>query len=184
MLRDFIVSALSKVCEGFVMKKSDAIQWKTGCWILVGSFTAASAWFSWSMHQLFTHLAQPGSSGLMCGNSVTDPLGLILSLAPFSFAGVAGFVFLRSRRAAGWLPVLASAGLTLICTVALLIFGFRFFRDSLPGLYLYEIVWWLKPIEIARIFVIFTLFFIYEFLRQRFSKRDARNGACIQQRSI
>ena len=114
------------------MTKSQTIQWKTACWIAVGGFTAASAWFGWSMHQLFSQSAQPGSLGLMCGNSVTDPLGAILSFGtPISLAGVVGFVFLSHRGVGSRWSVVSAAVLTVVCTVALLVFGFRFFSRCL-----------------------------------------------------
>lgn len=126
------------------MTKSQAIQWKTACWIAVGGFTAASAGFGWWMHQLFAEAARPGSLG-MCANCVTDPLGAILSSGtPISIVGFAGFVCLLRRGVAGWSPVVISLVLTLGCTIGLLVFGFRFFRD-LDGAQLSEIVWWLRP---------------------------------------
>ena len=59
------------------MTKSQAILWKMTFWMPVGGFVAASVWFGWDMHQLFT---RPAQAGLMCGNTVTDPLGALLSM--------------------------------------------------------------------------------------------------------
>ena len=128
------------------MTKSQAIQWKTACWIAVGGFTAASAWFGWGMHQMIAESTRPGSMGLMCGNSVTDPLGIILSFGtPVSVAGVVGFAGLAHRGLASRWSVASTGLLALGCTASLLMFGLRFFRESLPGFHLSEIVWWLKP---------------------------------------
>jgi len=128
-----------------VTKAQVIILWKTACWIAVGGFTAASAWYGWGMHQFFAEAARPGS-GLMCGNSVTDPLGAILSFGtPVGLAGLAGFAGLAHRGLAGRWSVVGAAVLALGCTAGLLTFGFRFFRDSLPGFHLSESVWWLKP---------------------------------------
>ena len=92
------------------MTKSQTIQWKTACWIAVGGFAAASAWFGWGMHQMFVEAARPGSVGLMCGNSVTDPLGAILSFGtPVSVAGVAGLAGLAHRGLAGRRSVVSAA---------------------------------------------------------------------------
>jgi len=131
------------------MTKSQTIQWKTACWIAVGGFTAASTWFGWNVHQLFSPSAPPGSIGLICGNTVTDPLGAILSSGtPISLAGVAGFVFLSHRGVGSRWSVASAAVLTVACTAALLVFGIRFFRDALPGFELSQIVWWLRPFGI------------------------------------
>ena len=95
---------------------------------------------------MFVEAARPGSVGLMCGNSVTDPLGAILSFGtPVSVAGVAGLAGLAHRGLAGRRSVVSAAVLALGCTAGLMVFGIRFFRDSLPGFHLSEIVWWLKP---------------------------------------
>ena len=119
------------------MTKSQAIQWKTAFWIAVGGFTVASAWFGWGMHQMFAEAARPGAMGLMCGNSVTNPLGAILSLGtPVGVAAVVGFAGLAHRGLARWWSVVSAALLALGCTAGLLVFGIRFFEDSLPGIHL------------------------------------------------
>jgi len=98
---------------------------------------------------MFGETTRSGSMGLMCGNSVTDPLGAILSFGtPFSIAGVVGFTGLAYRGLASRWSVVSAAVLALGCTAGLLVFGMCFFRDSLPGFHLSEIVWWLKPFGI------------------------------------
>ena len=117
---------------------------KTACWLAVGGFAATSAFFAWSMHLFFAEAARPGS--LMCGNSVTDPLEAILSIGtPISVGGVWGFACLARERVVSWKSVFVAGLLTFCCTAGLLVFGFRFYRDALPGFHLSEIVWWLKP---------------------------------------
>jgi hypothetical protein len=128
------------------MSKSRAIQLKTICWIAVTGFTASSAWFGWGMHQMSGESAQPDSLGLMCGSSVTNLLGVILSIgAPAGLAALVGFAVLWHRGFANQWSVASAALLAVGCTATLLVFGIRFFRDALPGFYLSDIVWWLKP---------------------------------------
>lgn len=135
------------------MTKSQAIQWKTACWIVVGGFALLSVAFGVIMGRLVYLQHHPelwprDSFGgpLWCGNSVTDPLGAMLGIGtPISLAGVVGFAVLAYRGHASRTSVISAAVLGLGCTVGLLVFGFRFFRDDLDGAQLSEIVWWLKP---------------------------------------
>jgi hypothetical protein len=131
----------------FYMTKSQATRWKAACWIAVGGFTASSAWFGWGIHQMFTESARHDSMGLMCGNSVTDPLGAILGIGtPAGLVAVVAFAVLSHRGFASRWSVASAALLAFGSAAALLVFGIRFFRDALPGFYLSDIVWWLKPL--------------------------------------
>jgi hypothetical protein len=136
-----------------IMIKSQAIQWKATCWIVVGGFAVLSAAFGVLIGRLFYVEHHPelwprGSFGgpLGCANSVTDPLGAMLGIGtPISLAGVVGFAVLAYRGYATRTSAISAAVLALGCTVALLVFGFRFFRNDLGDMHLSEIVWWLKP---------------------------------------
>src|SRR5260370_31652973 len=128
------------------MSKSQAFQWRAACWVAVTGFVALAAWFGWGMHQLFAAAARPGSMGLMCGNSVTDPLAAILSLGtPVSLVAASGLLVLSWRGSAGRWSAASAAVLAVVCTSWLVAFGINFFRDALPGFHLSDVVWWLKP---------------------------------------
>jgi hypothetical protein len=110
----------------------------------VGGFTVASARFGWGMQEIFAQAAKPGL--LMCANSVTDPLSAILGLGtPIAVSGVVCLACLAHPSFASRASVASAAVLALGCTAALLHFGFRFFREALPGFHLSQIVWWLRP---------------------------------------
>jgi hypothetical protein len=129
------------------MTKSEVIQLRTICWITVTGFTALSAWFAWGTHQMFAQSAQSRELSLICGNSVTDPLGAILSFGtPVVFSAVAGLAVLSRRGFASRWSVACAALLPLGCAAALVVFGIRLFREALPGFHLSDIVWWLKPL--------------------------------------
>jgi hypothetical protein len=139
-----------------IVTKSEVIQWKAACWIVVGGFSLLSAAFIVIMGRLLyiqhrPELWSPDSFGgpLWCGNSVTDPLELMLGFgAPVSLAGVAGLAVLAYRGQANRSLVASAAGLALACIVGLLVFGFKYFRHDLGGAHLSEIVWWLRPFGI------------------------------------
>jgi hypothetical protein len=124
------------------MSKSHLILLKTACWVVVGGFVLGSV----AMHRLFVEAARP-DSGIWCGNSVTDPLGALLSFGtPLSVVAVVPLgVLWRRGLAAAWSVVPASL-LVLVCTASLLVVGIRFFRDFLPGFHLSDIVWWMSPV--------------------------------------
>ncbi len=124
------------------MSKSQVILFKAVCWLVVSGFALASA----GMHRLFMEAARP-DSGIWCGNSVTDPLAVLLSFGtPFSVAAIVPLGILwRRGLAAGW-SVIPGALLVIGCTTSLLVAGIRFFRDALPGFYLSDIVWWMRPV--------------------------------------
>jgi len=123
------------------MKRHEVIFSKAICWILVGGFSIGCLWFGWGMHSLLS-----ANTILMCGNSVTIPLGAMLDLGtPVGIAGVLGLAFLAHRGLASRWSILSSSVLVLAGTAGLLAFGFRFFHDYLPACRLSEIVWWLKP---------------------------------------
>jgi len=124
------------------MSKSKAMFLQSVCWLVVGGFALATA----QMHRLFAEAARP-DSGIWCGNSVTDPFSCLLSFGtPVGVAAVVALGILwRRRLAAGWSFEPASL-IVLVCTTSLLVAGIRFFRDSLPGFHLSDIVWWMKPV--------------------------------------
>lgn len=129
------------------LTRSERIVLKTLCWSIVIGFTALTGLFGLGIHHLFAESAKPSSLG-WCGNSVTDPLGAILSFGtPLSIAAVIPLgVLWRRGMARGW-SVATAAALALICTITLVIFGVHFFRDSLAGVdHLSNNVWWLRPI--------------------------------------
>ncbi len=129
------------------MTASRVIVLKIVSWLVVISFVVASGVFGVWTYQLFTEPVPPGSLGLWCGNTVTEPLGDILSFgSPIGFTGVVPLAILwRRGLATGWSFTSASL-LIFVCTIALLVFGIWLFRDVLPGLYLSDIVWWLRPV--------------------------------------
>jgi hypothetical protein len=147
------VAQLGSVGPLNTMIKSQAIQWKATCWIVVGGLALLSVSFGIYMGRLFYLEHHPelwprDSFGgpLWCGNTVTDPLGAMLSIGtPIGLAGVVGLVVLAYRGYASRTSAISAAGLALGCTTGLLVFGFRFFRHNLGGMHLSEIVWWLKP---------------------------------------
>ena len=125
------------------MSKSRVILLKMACWLVIGGFAVAGV----RMHRLLLEAARP-DPGIWCGNTVINPLGVILSIG--SPLGVVAVVLLgmlwRRGLAAGW-PVMLAALLILVGTTSLLVYGIRFCRDSLPGeLYLSDIVWWMGPV--------------------------------------
>jgi len=81
---------------------------------------------------------------LICGNSVTDPLGAILSLGtPVSLLAVSGLGALSWLGFASRWSVVTAAVFAVGCTVALVAFGHSFFQHALPGFPLSHIVWWM-----------------------------------------
>ena len=85
----------------------------------------------------------------MCGNSVTDPLGAILSLGtPVSLVAVSGLVVLSWHGFASRWSVVSAAVLAVGCTAGLVAFGRSFFQNALPGFHLSDTVWWLRPFGI------------------------------------
>jgi hypothetical protein len=67
--------------------------------------------------------------------------------APLHSAAVVALRILwRRGLATGWFVILASL-LVIGCTTLVLVGGIRFFRDALPGFYLSDIVWWMRPVE-------------------------------------
>jgi hypothetical protein len=115
---------------------------KTACWLIIGSFTLGSL----AMHRLLLEAAKP-NSGIDCGNTVTDPLGAMLSFgAPLGAAAVVPLGILWRRGSAKGLSVVPAFVLVGICTTSLLLGGIQFFRGSLPGFHLSDIVWWLRPV--------------------------------------
>src|SRR6185436_15798575 len=109
------------------MSKSQLILLKTLCWLVIGGFALASA----AMHSVFTEAARP-NSGVWCGNSVTDPLGRLLSLGtPLGVAAIIPLGVLWRRGLATFWSLLAASLLVLVCTSSILVAGVRFFRDSL-----------------------------------------------------
>ena len=124
------------------MSKSQVIFLKTVCWLVVGGFTLASV----GMQRLFAEAARP-DSGIWCGNSVTDPLGALLSFGtPLGVAAVVPLGILWRRGLAAAWSALPALLLVLACTALLLVGGIRFFRDSLPGFHLSDTVWWMRPV--------------------------------------
>ena len=124
------------------MSKPLVIFLKSTCWLVIGGFALASV----TMHRFFAEAARP-DSGIWCANSITEPLGAILSFGtPFGVAAAVPLGVLWHRGlAAAWSAVLASS-LVLVCTALLLVDGIQFFRGSLPGFHLSAIVWWMRPV--------------------------------------
>lgn len=84
----------------------------------------------------------------MSGNSYIDPVGFILSyLTPAASLGIAGMVFLYQIGEVKIRSLLLAASLFMSSTYALLLFGIWFFH-YLPGFYLSDLVWWLKPFRL------------------------------------
>jgi hypothetical protein len=85
----------------------------------------------------------------MSGNSFIDPVGFILSyLTPVAGLGTILLLFLRRRGKAKTWSVTLAATLFSISTVALLVFGMWCFHQ-MPGFYLSDLVWWLKPFRLV-----------------------------------
>lgn len=130
------------------MRRSHVIILRLVSWAVILAFVATSAWYGFSMHQLFAELRQPGSLSLMCGNVVTDTLCFLLSYAaPAAQVGVAGIVFDVYRSHVRAWPAWLGVVLTWTVTVVLIIFGARYFRDALPGASpLSSHVWWMGSV--------------------------------------
>ena len=124
------------------MSKSQVIFLKLACWLIVSGFALASV----GMHRLFAEAARP-ESGIWCGNSITDPLSALLSFGtPLAIAAIVPLgVLWRRGFAAAW-SVVPPLSVVIGCTTLLLVGGIRFFRDSLPGFHLSDIVWWMRPV--------------------------------------
>ena len=129
------------------MSKPHIILLKTLCWLGVVAFIVSAGAYGLAMRRLFAEIARPGSFMLTCGNTVTDSLGAILSLGtPTGFAAVVALGVLWQRHSASRWSVVTAAVLSFACTTVLVAFGVHFFRNSLPGCYLSDIVWWMRPV--------------------------------------
>jgi hypothetical protein len=85
----------------------------------------------------------------MCGNSVTDPLEVILSFGtPLGLVAVSWLAILCWHGFTSRWSLTSAAVLVAGCTAGLVTFGLSFFRDALPGFHLSDFVWWLKPFGI------------------------------------
>lgn len=124
------------------MSKSHLFGLKAACWLVVIGFALASV----EMHLFFAEAARP-NSGIWCGNSITEPLSAILSFGtPLGAAAVISLAVLWRRGLAGGWSVVPASLLVLACTTSLIVTGIQFFHDSLPGFYLSDIVWWMRPV--------------------------------------
>ena len=112
-------------------------------WLLVIPLLAASI-----AHAIFCYRYW---GRLMSGNSFTDPVWFILSyLAPAAGGGIAALTFLRRRgKVKSWSVTFATT-ISLIFTIALLIFGFWCIH-GMRGFYMSDEVWWLKPFRLVGI---------------------------------
>ena len=126
------------------LTRTDRIILKTLCWTVVLGFIEQSGSYGEAIYHLFR---DPPPLGY-CGNMVTDTLGMILRIGPpLSAAAVLLLGALWWRGLAGGWSVATAAVLTLICTVALIIFGVYYYRGALAGAYLLsDKVWWMRPV--------------------------------------
>jgi hypothetical protein len=118
-------------------------------WTLILAFVADSGRYGLSMRQLFAYMRQPGSLGVY-GEVITDPLCSLLSWGPpLAGIGVAALAFDAWRNQRRRWPVWLGGILTVSVAVALVVFGARYFQDSLPGAApLSSQVWWLWPLKV------------------------------------
>ncbi len=129
------------------MRQSQVILLKSACWVTVGAFAGMSGLFGIEMRQILAENARPGSLGLFCGNSVTDPLELLLGLgSPIGFAAIVPLVDLWRRGLATGRSVIPPALVVFTCTAMLLLFGIRFFREYLGSVPLSNLVWWMPSV--------------------------------------
>ena len=108
-------------------------------WIAIGAFVLASV--DYGLYALRV------GRNVWCGNTLTDPLSVLLSyFAPGAGCAVVALSYLWFRGALRvWSPAsaLAISGVTV---VSLFAYGFWLFRNMLPSHSLSDIVWWLGPV--------------------------------------
>ena len=127
--------------QKFLISKTDVIFLKIMSWSVISGLVV----FTVVMYRLMAEAVGP-NSGFGCANGVTGPLSGILNFgvpAGYAAVGMLG-IFWCYRLATAWAVFKASL-LVLACTFSLLVLGIWFFRYALPGFYLSDTVWWMKP---------------------------------------
>jgi hypothetical protein len=129
------------------MTKTRALFLNFACWSAVLALPVCGVAYAAIVSRVYTEAARGGLSGFWCGNTVTDPLVLILSVGtPAAVVSVAALGALRLRQFVNTGSLITAAVLTAGCTGALMEYGARFFRAALPGHHLSNLVWWMWPI--------------------------------------
>jgi hypothetical protein len=124
---------------------------KTLCWSAIVFLSLCASAYGVFIYEWYYAGGLAHSPG-WCGNMVTDPLDLMLSIGtPISFAGTIILGSLWRRNMAGGSSVAVALGLSLAFTIALFIFGHYYFRYSIPNYHLTDSIWWLKPLCWLRI---------------------------------
>jgi hypothetical protein len=117
-----------------------ALPWiRRGLWAILALFFVASGAAAYTIHAEL----QP-STGVTCGNCLTDPVRMILNLgAPLVAVTVSGLAYLTHRAGGRLWPVVSVGTLSAAIIAGFVVFGMWLFRDLLPGYHLSEIVWWM-----------------------------------------
>jgi hypothetical protein len=124
------------------MRSSRIMLLQLPSWLMIAGFALASI----KMHSLFAESFRP-DSGILCGNTVTDPLGRILSVGvPLGFLAIVPLGLLWNRGLASSWSLVPALFLVMAFTGSLLSVGIRYFLVYLPGSYLSDIVWWMRPV--------------------------------------
>jgi hypothetical protein len=120
-------------------------------WLALFSFLVLTCLFEAWMGRLcylqaHRELWPPDSLGgpLWCGNSLTDPLGIMLNLvAPCGVAASIALLVMAWRGKCNWAPALTAGTLTTFGVVSLVAFGMWAFRTYLGDSHLSDQVWWM-----------------------------------------